>query len=280
MKRSFLTLAALALALCLVLTACAQPAAEPTAAPTDEPAAEPTAEATEEPAAEPTAEATEEPAAEPTAEATEEPAAEPTAVASEDPAAEPTAAPEGGASGAPEGITPVETSAEAPAKLGEWVETMRYSATDSAYHTVYYRITNVVRGEGAQAAVDAYNAEDHVVVFNDLESDDLEYCMIEYEVYFPADFPQADYGITSVDINFSVASPDGGGIKANGLSYIGLSSVWDISESPEINEFYAGQTFTEGRAIFAMVKGVSDYVFEVTYYGDSSEAHTSYVQGV
>ena len=187
---------------------------------------------------------------------------------------------EGGASGAPEGITPVETSAEAPAKLGEWVETMRYSATDSAYHTVYYRITNVVRGEGAQAAVDAYNAEDHVVVFNDLESDDLEYCMIEYEVYFPADFPQADYGITSVDINFSVASPDGGGIKANGLSYIGLSSVWDISESPEINEFYAGQTFTEGRAIFAMVKGVSDYVFEVTYYGDSSEAHTSYVQGV
>ena len=184
------------------------------------------------------------------------------------------------AAGAPEGITPVETSAEAPAKLGEWVETMRYSATDSAYHTVYYRITNVVRGEGAQAAVDAYNAEDHVVVFNDLESDDLEYCMIEYEVYFPADFPQADYGITSVDINFSVASPDGGGIKANGLSYIGLSSVWDISESPEINEFYAGQTFTEGRAIFAMVKGVSDYVFEVTYYGDSSEAHTSYVQGV
>lgn len=113
MKRSFLILAVLALAPCLVLTACAQPAAESTAAPTDEPAAEPTAEATEEPAAEPTAEATEEPAAEPTAEATEEPAAESTA------------APEGGASGAPEGITPVETSAEAPAKLGEWVETMR-----------------------------------------------------------------------------------------------------------------------------------------------------------
>ena len=106
----------------------------------------------------------------------------------------------------------------------------------------------------------------------------MEYGLIEYEVYFPEDFPQADYGITSIDINFSVTSPDGGGIKANGMSYIGLSSVWDISKAPEINEFYAGQTFTEGKAVFAMVKGVTDYVFEVSYYLDDEE-YVSYVEG-
>ena len=178
---------------------------------------------------------------------------------------------------APEDIEPVETSIDSPAQLGQWVEATRYSAVDKAYHTVYCRITNVVRG--AQDEVDAYNAEDHVVVLSDLEDENLEYCMIEYEVYFPEDFPQQDYGITSVDMNFSVQSPDGGGIEFNGSAYIGLSTVWDISEAPEINEFYAGQTFTEGKAIFAMVKGVSDYVFELSYQDSNEESHAAYFQG-
>ncbi len=178
------------------------------------------------------------------------------------------------------GIEPVETTIDNPAQLGQWVETMRYSPVDSAYHTVYYRITNVVRGQEAQAAADAYNAEDHVMQFSALEDDNLEYCMLEYEVYFPEDFPQEDYGITTVDLDFSVESPDGGGIEANGVAYIGLSSVVDISVAPEINEFYAGQTFTEGKAIYAMVKGVSDYVFEVGYFDDNDQEHVSYVQGV
>ena len=207
-------------------------------------------------------------------EATQTPSVSPSATASSSPSAETTTSPQ---TSAPAGITPVQTSIEQPAKIGEWVETMRYSATDKANHTVYYRVTDIVRG--AQAEVDAYNAEDHVVKLTALENDDLEYCMVKYEVYFPADFPQEDYGITSVDINFGIESPDGGGIEANGVSYIGLSTVWDISESPEINEFYAGSTFTEGKAIFAMVKGVSDYVLQASYYDENDEVHYSYVEG-
>ncbi|MDO4572758.1 MAG: hypothetical protein Q4C13_05260, partial [Clostridia bacterium] len=176
----------------------------------------------------------------------------------------------------PADFAPVSTSLDAPAKIGEWVETECYSAVDSAYHTAYYRVTNIVRG--AQSAVDAYNAADHAVVFPALEDEALEYCMIEYEVYYPADFPQADFGITNVDIDFSVKSPTGGGIEANGLVYIGLSTVWDISERPEINEFYAGQTFSAGRAIFAMVKGVNAYVLEAAYY-DDGERISSYIEG-
>lgn len=210
---------------------------------------------------------------EPTASSSEAPEASTSEAPSETPEVSPSQA-------APEGIEPVETTIDNPAQLGQWVETMRYSPVDSAYHTVYYRITNVVRGEEAQAAADAYNAEGHVIQFSALEDDNLEYCMLEYEVYFPEDFPQEDYGITTVDIDFSVESPDGGGIEANGVAYIGLSSVVDISVAPEINEFYAGQTFTEGKAIYAMVKGVSDYVFEVGYFDDNDQEHVSYVQGV
>lgn len=218
--------------------------------------------------------ASEAPAPSETPAASEELAASSSEAPSETPAASQSSA------ALPGDIQPVDTTIEAPAQLGQWVETMRYSPVDSEYHTVYYRITNVVRGEEAQAAVDAYNAEDHVVQFSTLENDDIEYCMLQYEVYYPEDFPQEDYGITTVDLNFSVSSPDGGGIKANGMAYIGLSSVHDISAMPEINEFYAGQTFTEGKAIYAMVKGVSDYVFEVGYFDDNDQEHVSYVQGV
>ncbi|MDD3243210.1 MAG: hypothetical protein PHD32_05735 [Eubacteriales bacterium] len=187
-----------------------------------------------------------------------------------------------GAAGAPEGMEVVgPTTADAPAAIGQWVETKRYSAQDSAYHTVYFRIREVRRASGdpaVQQAIDDYNQADHISTFQEIENADLEYCMVEYEVYFPEDFPQADYGITSVDINFSVGSPSGGGIKANGMSYIGLSSVYDISDSLDINTFYAGNTYTQGKAIFAMVKGVSDYVFE-TYYFENDTKFSAFVQG-
>lgn len=180
-------------------------------------------------------------------------------------------------------ITPAATSLEAPAKIGDWVETKLYSAQDKAYHTVYFRITDIVRDSAiVQAAIDAYNNADHLRTFEPLENDNLEYCLIKYETAFPADFPQAEWGITSVDVNFSITTVEGGGIKANGLSYIGLSSVYDITESPEINEFYAGQTFTDGQAIFAMVKGVNDYVVETYYFegeDDDSQKISAYVAG-
>lgn len=179
-----------------------------------------------------------------------------------------------------EDITPVASSLEAPAKIGDWIETKRYSATDKADHTVYYRIKDIIRyNDEVQAALDAYNNADHLRKFEPIESDDLEYCLIKYDVFFPADYPENDWGITTVDIRFSIESPTGGGIKANGMSYIGLSSVYDISVKPEINEFYAGQTFEDGMATFAMVKGVSDYLVETSYSDENDQIVAAYVEG-
>ena len=80
-------------------------------------------------------------------------------------------------------------------------------------------------------------------------------------------------------MDFGIENTDGGGIEKDGVAYIGLSSVWDISEAPEINEFYAGDTFTEGKAIFAMVKDVSGYVVESSYPDENDEMVYSYVEG-
>lgn len=171
-------------------------------------------------------------------------------------------------------IEAVEASLENPAKLGEWVETMKYSGVDSQYHKMYYRVTGILRGEEAKAVVDAYNAEDHVVIISELEHDDLEYCIINYETYFPTDYPQADYGITSVGVDLGISNLEDSGVIAG---YIGLSSVWNVSKEPDINEFYAGETFEDGQAAFAMVKDYEDYLINCSYYDDDSNKVCTYI---
>ena len=175
-------------------------------------------------------------------------------------------------------ITTVEATLENPAQIGEWVETKHYSTGDHDYHTVYYRITEVIRGtesDEPQNTVDAYNEEGHVTYFSEIENDDLEYNIVKYEVYFPTDFPESSNGnITSPDLDFSIKSPDGGGVEANGVSWIGLS-CYDITETS--TDIYPGDTMTEGIGIFSMVKNCSDYLFAVSNYDDDNTY--TYVQG-
>lgn len=178
------------------------------------------------------------------------------------------------ASASPE-VEPVEATLEKPAKFGEWVETKKYSGQDSKYHTIYYKITGVIRGEEAKKIVDAYNAEGHMFSFKELEQEDLEYGIVTYETYFPKDFPQGDYGITEVSADLSLCNLEDSGLIAN---YVGLSSVWDISDTPSSNEFYAGDTFKDGRAVFAMVKGFTEYLFNGSYNENDTEVNT-YVMG-
>ena len=52
------------------------------------------------------------------------------------------------------------------------METKLYSAQDKDYHTVYFRITGIVRDSATvQAAIDAYNNADHLRTFEPLEND-------------------------------------------------------------------------------------------------------------
>lgn len=171
-------------------------------------------------------------------------------------------------------VETVDASLENPAKLGEWVETMKYSAEDSQYHKIYYRVTDVLRGKEAKAVVDAYNASNHAVTISELEQEELEYCVINYETYFPKDYPEATYGITSIDVDFGICNLEDSGAIAG---YIGLSTVWDVSEEPDINEFYAGDTFENGQAVFTMVKDFEDFLIASSYYDENSNEFCTYI---
>lgn len=171
-------------------------------------------------------------------------------------------------------ITPVEATLEKPAQAGEWVEIKKRSFQDKKDHTMYFKITGVIRGDEAKKVVDGYNAEGNVVQLSELEKDDLEYCVVTYESYFPADFPEPEWGISNVDVDLSICNPDDSGAIAG---YIGLSTVWDISKTPD--EFHAGNTFTEGRAVFAMVKGSSEYLFHCSYRDDNNMEVNAYIMG-
>lgn len=145
-------------------------------------------------------------------------------------------------------ITPVETTSEAPAKIGEWVATKKPSSVDNQFHTVYYRITDVVRDEAeVMAAVEASGS----TFEPDPLDEHLEYCMLTYEVYFPSDFPQEEAGIMDTGLSFYVENPNG------------------------FNYFEAD----EGKAVFAMVKDGSDYIFETSYMTQTGEIGRSYIAG-
>lgn len=77
-----------------------------------------------------------------------------------------------------------------------------------------------------------------------------------------------DWGITTPYISLSVKSPEGGGFKYKGVSYIGLSSTYNVSLDQEI---YPGDVFS-GKALYVMVNDDNiEYVFEYSYKNEDDE---------
>lgn len=176
-------------------------------------------------------------------------------------------------------ITPVETSLESPAKVGEWMQTLRYSTVDGAYHIAYFRIKEIVRDKDkVQKVIDEYNDMDHNTYFDDIEDKDLEYCLIKYELYFPEDFPAENYGINSANIDFSITTTNGNDIVVGDKKYTNLNCVYDVSKPPEANTLNPGQTYKDGRAIFCMVKDFKDYLLK-SYYLNGGQLVYSYIKG-
>lgn len=169
-------------------------------------------------------------------------------------------------------IAPVEASLENPAKIGEWVAAKKRATQDKNYHTIYFRLTGVITGDEAKKIVDEYNSGSSIVEVSDLEQEDLEYRIVTYEVYYPEDFPMSDHGIVAVSLNLRLCNLKDSGPIAG---YIGLSSVWDISD--ESDALHAGETFKEGRAVLAMVKGSSEYLFKYGYKNKEEDPAQVYV---
>lgn len=158
--------------------------------------------------------------------------------------------------------------------VGEWVEGEKLSPLDGRYHPVSFRITGVVRGDEAVERVERYN-DTHNSSIGGISSEDLEYCVVEYEVQYPLDYPQQEgIGIEDPTLKFSIKEEK---IRYSDTIHKGIKTVYDISEKPGIDEFYAGDCFTAGEGVFVMVKEYNGFKFKYTYTDIYNEKNTIYI---
>lgn len=152
------------------------------------------------------------------------------------------------------------TSAEEPAKLGQWIKSTRYSAASGEYETIYWRVIGTTFD--CQEDIDRYNSEDHLVEFTELENDDLSYCKVSYQVYFPENFSAHEWGISSSDLSLRAVSLDRGGFEWKGVTYLGLGSCQDITEEQEV---MPGDV-VNCESIFVMINDPSiEFMFEYVH---------------
>lgn len=216
-----------------------------------------------------------------TEETTAEPEEEETQEEEEEPEeSEPAGTGEADISSAVDSTTTTDTE---PVPLGQWTNIADYATEDEAYHTVYVRVNQVTTStddaEYVQSAVNLHNESSSDFMQIDLASveipDDVEWCVLDYEVYVPAEFPGPEYGITEPSMDFSETNVGGGGFPAgDGSTYIGLGTNNTDLATVADPSYQPGNTYSF-RTLFTMVKGYQDYVFELTAYPDGTTSDTT-----
>ncbi len=183
-----------------------------------------------------------------------------------------------------------DTTDENAIPLGTWGEISRYSTGDGLYHTVYVRVTNVTSyaddADYVQAAIDLNNENSYDWGQIDLSSDDyqlpsdVQWHLMEYEVYVPENFPSGmdDGSINEPSFSFWAENIGGGGIpSADGTStYISLGWPEELECYDSYTRFYPGNTYSFS-TLYAMVEGYEDYVFYETFYADGTDEDMLYV---
>lgn len=130
-------------------------------------------------------------------------------------------------------VNPADYSVENPIPMGTWVEMTRYCVKDNCYRNVYVRIDNIYRQSKDTDIVNKYISENnefasdyYQINLDELDwPEDVEACIVEYEVYVPEDFPTESYGIVTPDMDFRVEHYGGVPSTINpGMVYIGVGA--------------------------------------------------------
>lgn len=170
------------------------------------------------------------------------------------------------------------TSDTSTIPLGSWGTIGMYAVEDETYHNVYVKLDQITtQSEDAdyiQSVVDEHNKVSYDFQQIDLASteipDDVEFCVLDYEIMLPDTFPAPEYGIGDISMMWGQSNIGGGGIPAsNGSTYIGLGSNSTDLATEADPTYMPGNTY-KLRALFTMVKGYEDYVFQVTSYPDGT----------
>lgn len=111
---------------------------------------------------------------------------------------------------------------ENAAPLGQWVKYVNKNYTSDTYEPFYVRITSVSRDQTAvQSELDSYDGIMDLTLSED-QARDIEYGIVEYEIYFAPDYAASDYGISVPSISWGASPIQTAGFKTDGgMSYIG-----------------------------------------------------------
>lgn len=164
-------------------------------------------------------------------------------------------------------------------KVGQWINTKKNAESDNKPHSVKYRVTKIDRNKSSvEKAIEEYNLSAAGTTIPNLENQKFEYIIASYEIDYPKDFPDSEFGIMDVKMPFNIVSLEGKNvITMDNINYKGLYRTWQIGPTPQGYDFYSGSTY-KGKIVYIMVKDFSDYLIEQSYKEGSKEIKT-YVRG-
>lgn len=155
-----------------------------------------------------------------------------------------------------------EGAKEVPSEeTGKWLKIKKKAEADGKKHDAEFRVKSIVTDEKkVKKEIDAFNVSGtNERIDLDIGNEDLQYCVANYEVKFPDGFPDQDFGLTDVTVDFTITAPDGSDeIRKDGTVYPNLADTKQIGSIPQGYDFYSGQTY-KGKIVYAMVKGCKEY---------------------
>ncbi len=163
--------------------------------------------------------------------------------------------------------TPYNTKENA-VPLGQWVYYQAKNYTSDEYEPFYVRILNVSRDQAeVQTAIDSYSGIMDLSLSED-QARDIEYGIIEYEIYFSPDYTASEYGITVPSIYWSANAIETTGFETDGgMSYIGVGNAYELSDDASNDRPKPGDTVRR-KSLFTVLKNYdeSEYLFHLTWY--------------
>ena len=163
--------------------------------------------------------------------------------------------------------------------LGEWQDSYMVSERDDKPYPVKVRFTQIdTDQEEVKKQIDAFNVSAAGSMIPVVEDPQYMYVIAHYEVAFPEDYPDGDYGITNVAPAFTITAADGGDvITTNNTNYSGLTQTFEIGYQPRGYDFHAGDTY-EGAIVYLMAAGYTNYrILEVAETPEGTPAQHYYM---
>lgn len=154
------------------------------------------------------------------------------------------------------------TAPEVPASLGEMGKAYYYNVNSGNYEQVGIKLTGFSRGEEAAALVDQLLNEDGSYYSFAALRNNEEYCLVNYDMYFPQDMTDSQYGVYVSGCQLDVVGQNGDYLESNGQTY--FPYVYDIyDESGKV--YHPGDTGSF-QAIVILPKDVEGVCFQFGPY--------------